>query len=182
MIGMQGEKLLGVVRPARRRGWRVCWLLLLGWAGLVQLAAGAGKSPWAGTVTHVTDGDTLWVQARPGSEPRKIRLTGIDAPEICQVHGEASRNALASRVLGQAVVVMPQHQDDYGRLLARITVQGQDVGQWMVLNGHAWSYRSQHSAGPYAQQEAWARSQVAGLWQAPAMQPSIFRRRHGSCH
>lgn len=183
MANMQSEKLFrGVWHVQQCRGWHICLLVLLGWGGLAPATVGAGKSPWSATVTHVTDGDTLWVQSRPGSEPRKIRLSGIDAPEICQIYGEASRNALTARVLGQPVLVTPLHKDDYGRLLARIAVQGQDVGDWMVLHGHAWSYHSQHSAGPYAQQEAWARLQAAGLWRTPAMQPSIFRRRHGSCH
>ena len=133
-------------------------------------------------MTHVTDGDTLWVQSRQGGEPRKIRLSGIDAPEICQAHGEAARRALASRVLGQPVLVTPLRKDDYGRLLARISVQDQDVGHWLVLHGHAWSYHGQRDAGPYAQQEAWARSQALGLWQVRAMSPKTFRRRHGSCH
>lgn len=170
---MRWEKALG--------GW-LALLILLGGFGWMPLAAASGRAAWVGTVTHVTDGDTLWVQARQGGEPRKIRLSGIDAPEICQVHGEAARQALLSLVSGQAVLVTPLRKDDYGRLLARIAVQGQDVGAWMVLNGHAWSYHYQHSAGPYAQQEAWARSQAVGLWRAPAMQPGIFRRRHGSCH
>lgn len=183
MASMQMRRRSGTVQCAP---WRCCWriflLMLLCWCSLSDGVAATRKVPWVGTVTHVTDGDTLWVQARQGGEPRKIRLTGIDAPEICQVYGETARKALASRVLGQVVLVQPQHKDDYGRLLARITVQERDVGHWMVRNGHAWSYRGQRSAGPYAQQEAWARSQALGLWQMRAMSPSIFRRRHGSCH
>ena len=39
---------------------------------------------WPGVVTHVSDGDTVWVQPLQGGEAYKVRLLGIDAPEICQ--------------------------------------------------------------------------------------------------
>jgi endonuclease YncB( thermonuclease family) len=154
-------------------------LILWFWGSLALAASGAG---WPGRVTHVTDGDTLWVQPLQGGAVRRIRIDGIDAPEICQVYGEVSRRALAERVQGQLVVVQGRRKDDYGRLLARIHLQGEDIGQWMVLAGHAWSYRHQRSAGPYAAQEALAREQRLGLWQGRAMPPRTFRRRHGSCH
>lgn len=168
--------------PARqlRWGWGL-GVFLFCWSGL-GLAAPAHKASWSGQVTHVTDGDTLWVQPRNGGAVRKIRVDGIDAPEICQVHGEAARVALIKRVRGQPVQVTGRRQDDYGRLLARIHVQGEDVGGWMVLAGHAWSYRSLRNGGPYVAQEMLAREQGRGLWQGRAMSPKTFRRRHGSCH
>lgn len=146
------------------------------------MAAQTHKTSWPGRVTHVTDGDTLWVQPFHGGAVRRIRVDGIDAPEICQVHGEAARFALMARVQGRQVQVAGRRKDDYGRLLARIHLQGEDVGQWMVLAGHAWSYRHQRDAGPYAAQEALAREQGVGLWRGRAMPPRTFRRRHGSCH
>jgi endonuclease YncB( thermonuclease family) len=76
-----------------------------------------------------------------------------------------------------------QRVDQYGRLLARITLQGQDVGAWMVTQGHAWSYRYRRDAGPYAAQESQARAQGRGLFASTdAEQPRDFRKRHGSCH
>lgn len=165
-----------LARRPRWGGW--LGLFLLCWSGL-GLAA---TSAWSGRVTHVTDGDTLWVQPLNGGVVRKIRMDGIDAPEICQVYGVAAREALMARVQGQAVRVVGRRKDDYGRLLARIHVQGEDVGGWMVLAGHAWSYRSQRNAGPYAEQEMLAREHGRGLWQGRAMSPKTFRRRHGSCH
>ena len=63
------------------------------------------KRAFAGKVSYVTDGDTLWVQPDAGGAPRKLRLDGIDAPEICQSGGEASRAMLAQRALYQRVEV-----------------------------------------------------------------------------
>lgn len=133
-------------------------------------------------VTRVFDGDTLWVKPLAGGRYRKLRLDGLDAPEICQTGGTVSRDALAARLLQQVVTVSQRSQDDYGRALVRLSHGGEDVGAWLVLQGHGWSYRWRHSQGPYAKQEAQARAQRKGLFaQADAELPRDFRRRHGPC-
>lgn len=166
------------VMGGRRGGWLV---LLLGLA--LPVAAQPPKTSWLGTVTHVSDGDTLWVRPQRGGAPRPVRLDGIDAPELCQSYGETARAALVARVLGQTVQVRVRAFDDYGRALARVHLQGQDVGGWLVRQGHAWSYRFRQQAGPYAQQEAQARGRRLGLFRQPRAElPREFRRRHGPCH
>ena len=62
-------------------------------------------------VTRVFDGDTLWVKPVAGGRYRKLRIDGIDAPEICQGGGAASRDALAARVLNQVVEVSVRYED-----------------------------------------------------------------------
>lgn len=156
-------------------------LACLGSSAATGQTAGRAQ-PWQGRVTHVTDGDTLRVQPERGGPARTIRLDGIDAPEICQSHGQMARDRLAERVEGRQVRVLPRRTDDYGRLLARVEVHGQDVGRQMVREGHAWSYRYRTQAGPYAAVEARARAQRLGLWQGHAERPRAFRQRHGPCH
>ncbi|MDP3700499.1 MAG: thermonuclease family protein [Hylemonella sp.] len=147
------------------------------------VAAQGPKSPWSGTVTHVSDGDTLWVRPQRGGAPRPVRIDGIDAPELCQSHGETARAALVGRVLGQVVQVRVRRHDDYGRALARVNLRGQDIGAWLVSQGHAWSYRYRGQSGPYAQQEGQARARRLGLFlPGRAEVPREFRRRHGPCH
>ena len=74
---------------------------------------------------------------------------------------------------------------------------GEDMGQWMVRQGHAWSYRFRRDAGPYAAEEAQARAARRGLFagmqagkpgqpgklgQADQfLEPRDFRKRHGPC-
>ncbi len=161
---------------------RACGLLLL-LGLLVPAAAQALTSSWTGTVTHVSDGDTLWVRPQQGGAPRAVRIDGIDAPELCQAHGETARAALVAHVLGQRVQLRVRRHDDYGRALARVRLHGQDVGAWLVSRGHAWSYRYRTQTGPYVQQESEARAHRLGLFrQARAELPREFRRRHGPCH
>jgi micrococcal nuclease len=145
---------------------------------------------WTGAVTYVTDGDTLWVQplnadtGKPTStKPRKIRIDGIDAPESCQLYGSQSTAALKKLVSSKIVTVNRKRVDDYGRDVAKITLQEIDVGAWMVSKGHAWSYHYRHSAGPYrAEEETAIRARLGLFADASAIEPRIFRRDHGSCH
>ena len=133
-------------------------------------------------VTHVTDGDTLWVRPLAGGEAFKLRLQGLDAPEICQNWGRESRAALERRLARRTVTVVVSRHDDYGRALARVRLDGEDVGAWMVRQGHAWSYRWRRSPGPYAAEEAQAASARRGLFaDATAQRPRDFRQQHGSC-
>ena len=156
-------------------------------AGLAHSTWAAGtkgsSTRWVGKVTHVTDGDTLWVRKAGVPEPVKLRLEGVDAPEICQAHGQASRQALADLVLNEGVVVQGRRRDSFGRLVARLSVHGDDVGSLLVAQGHAWSYHYRKGQGPYAAQETHARAARRGLFAQPgAAQPRDFRKRHGSCH
>jgi endonuclease YncB( thermonuclease family) len=137
---------------------------------------------YRGTVTHVTDGDTVWVRPAGGSAPLEIRLLDLDAPEGCQSFGPESKGALRGRLLQQAVRVRTGGTDDYGRQLARIDHRGEDVGRWMVSEGYAWSTTFRGKPGPYARQEAQARDARRGLWALPgALDPRSFRKRFGRC-
>lgn len=136
----------------------------------------------AAQVAYITDGDTLWVRPLTGGAPFKVRLEGLDAPEICQAWGAQSRDALTARLGHQNVVVAIHRYDDYGRAVAKIDLGGEDVAAWMVREGHAWSYRYRRSRGPYAAEEAQARRARRGLFAGTALEyPRAFRRRHGSC-
>ncbi|APW37204.1 hypothetical protein RD110_08325 [Rhodoferax koreense] len=155
--------------------------LFAGWA--CAEASFDAKQPWRAEVTYVTDGDTLWVRPEAGSPPRKLRLDGIDAPEICQVHGVAAREALMRRVLHRQVMVSSRATDDYQRTLVTLHLDGEDLGRWMVAQGHAWSYRYHRSAGPYAAEEKSARRAGRGLFaDVGAERPRDFRKSHGSCY
>ena len=123
------------------------------------------------------------VRPAAGGPPVKVRISGVDAPEICQAGGRASRQALSARLLGRRLVVQPQGKDDYGRVVAALSLEGTDIGSWMVGRGHAWSYRHGHDGGPYAAQQALAQAGSRGLFADPAAtEPRDFRRRHGSCY
>ncbi|MFN9708343.1 MAG: thermonuclease family protein [Burkholderiales bacterium] len=162
------------------------FLALSGHASVVHAKKSKDKTV-TGVVTKVSDGDTLWL--RPdrceavGECPlMKLRIQGMDAPEVCQDLGEQSAAALRSRVLNQKVTVSLSSQDRYGRELGRVRLNDDDVGAWMVRQGWAWSYRYKHNAGPYTREEQQAREAQRGVFADPAaIEPRAFRQSHGPC-
>ena len=160
------------------------------WAGLLllMLALPASAKPpaeptsWQGMVTRVVDGDTVHVRPLEGGPVHKIRFIGMDAPEICQAGGVAARTALNERIHQRVVTVKLQGVDVYGRDLALIYLSQEDVGQWMVQRGHAWSSRYRQDHSPYVQEEDNAKLLGRGLFaEMQAEYPRDFRRRHGRC-
>jgi endonuclease YncB( thermonuclease family) len=151
--------------------------------GACTAAAFAAPAPRAieGTVTRVFDGDTVLVADAAG-DAVTVRLNGIDAPEICQPHGAQARQALEELVLGKPVTALPKGLDDHGRTLAKLVHDGVDVGDRLVRDGHAWSYRYKHDKGPYVAQERMAHALYRGLHaDRQALMPREFRKRNGRC-
>lgn len=147
----------------------------------LALLACASAHALSGVVTHVTDGDTLWVRPE-GAAPVKVRMQGIDAPERCQAWGAQAREALEARVLHRQVHVRTRAKDAYRRTIGTVSLDGHDMAAWMVREGHAWSQRYRRGLGPYAAEEAEARRLLRGLFAAPAaIEPRQFRKAHGPC-
>ena len=75
----------------------------------------------------------------------KLRLYGIDTPELRGDEKEAGivvRDLVREMILNKDVEIhsYKDKQGKYGRYLANIIVDGLDVNQWLVDNGHAKSY------------------------------------------
>jgi endonuclease YncB( thermonuclease family) len=156
--------------------WVICWL----WGSCL---AQAGET-WSGWVSWVMDGDTVLLVRAGQSEPVKLRIDGVDAPESCQPGGMASRDELIRLVLRKQVLVSDLGQDSYGRQIGRLSVEGVDVGAELVRSGMAWAYRFRTGRGPYAALQREAQKDKKGLFSAAeaAMSPPVFRRFHGACH
>lgn len=141
------------------------------------------RESFAGQVSYVTDGDTLWVQPDGAGKAIKVRIEGIDAPEICQPGGPAARDLLAQLALHRRVTARVAQHDQWGRALGTLTLDGKDLGAQMVRAGQAWSYSWRRKPGPYAAEEALARQAHLGVFAAARPEsPRAFRKRHGSCH
>lgn len=85
-------------------------------------------------VTHVVDGDTVDL-----ADGERVRLVGIDTPEVGECGYEQSSQALARLVLDRQVelVVSDEDRDGYGRLLRYVDVGGVDAGLQLVRDGLA---------------------------------------------
>ena len=146
-------------------------------------ALAALQETQSGVVMRVIDGDTLWVQTSADRRPLKVRIQGIDAPEICQPGGVQARDALKRQTLGKSVTINSSTHDDYGRTVGTIQINGADIGRLMVVQGHAWVYTFRYKKSPYAKELAQAQRAMQGVFSsATAEEPRLFRKRHGSCH
>ncbi|MFM7074936.1 MAG: thermonuclease family protein, partial [Planctomycetaceae bacterium] len=160
-------------RAARRWRARGLWLSVVG-VGLAGLSA-CGRSgpadprglhrgdPIGVSVVGVHDGDSL-TGLTADRQQIKIRLDGIDAPELGQPFGKAAKRALSEKIFGRQVVVVVKGHDLYGRLVGKVTLEGRDVGRELVREGFAWrDPRFDHDAA-LAGLEQSARRAKAGLW------------------
>jgi endonuclease YncB( thermonuclease family) len=132
--------------------------------------------PFEAKVIAVYDGDTITVRT---DETIKIRLDGIDAPELKQPFGQASKQALSGLVFGQTVTIKPGKKDRYGRLLARVEIAGKDASLTMVETGMAHWYE-QYAKRDKELQSAQTQAKTArrGLWSDPnVIAPWEFRKR-----
>ena len=133
-------------------------------------------APHLWRVVGVQDGDTLTCLDE-SNQQQKIRLSDIDAPEIGQDFGKASREALAALVFGRTVEVVDQGRDETGRWIARVMVDGIDVNRQMVATGNAWHYAAYSNDQTLAAVQAQAQSQKQGLWAASSPTPPwVYRQ------
>ncbi len=88
-------------------------------------------------VTRVIDGDTIEL-----SNGEKVRLIGINAPEVNEKCYEESKRELQNMVLGKAVTLEQdvEDRDHYGRLLRYVYVDDTFVNLEMVRLGLAHKY------------------------------------------
>jgi len=143
-------------------------------------AGSAWADTLAGVVIVVIDGDTVLFKPdsyHPSSRAfLKVRLTGIDAPEANQPHGEAATRALKDMALKQRATLEIVATDTYGRKLARLDVAGVALNAELVRRGWAWASSRDADAAMQALQRK-ARSERRGLWaEAAPTPPWVWRR------
>lgn len=149
-------------------GTRKGWLVALCLVGLVA-GTQARTHQIEGAVVGVHDGDTVTLLDADHRQ-HKIRLDGIDAPELGQPFGRASKQHLAELAAHQQARAECHKTDHYGREVCRVLVGGNDAGQEQIRAGMAWFFRRYaHELPPYRRQqyadtEAQARAGGRGLW------------------
>jgi micrococcal nuclease len=147
-------------------------------AGAERIDAAERPATREVSVTEVIDGDTVML-----AEERRLRLIGIDAPEMPhRGHpGEAGADAARARLqqmLADAELRLEPGdtaRDDYDRLLGYLhDARGRDIGAEMLRAGYAVVSLHEDNAAradAYFAAEAAARDAGRGLWAEPALQP-----------
>jgi endonuclease YncB( thermonuclease family) len=132
----------------------------------------------------VIDGDTIEIQGR------RIRFSGIDAPETWQTCfdrsgaeypcGQAAAEALSGFLAESQPTRCRQVDVDHAGLIVAdcFRADRRSVSAWMVHQGQALDW-PQHSNYRYAGDEAMARIAGRGLWQGAFLEPWEARRALG---
>ncbi len=135
-----------------------------------------------GRVVGVHDGDSFTLLDSTNRQ-YKVRLAGIDAPELGQGFGRRAKENLSNLIFNREVAVQYTKVDRYGRLLGKIVVEGSDVNLQQVMTGLAWHYKAyEKEQRPedrqiYAAAEEAARSARRGLWQERnPVPPWLYRK------
>lgn len=96
-------------------------------------------------VTRVIDGDT--VIASNGVWDYRVRLVGIDAPEMNSNGGRRAKMHLVNIVNGHQIKIKPFGKDKYHRILGEIYIGDLNVNLKMVTDRCATVYHGRHPAG-----------------------------------
>ena len=146
-----------------------------------------------GTVTKVSDGDTIHVTT-PERTKLRVRLYGVDAPETPKINqrtgrinkpgqprGEESWKALEAKIMGRQVRLEIIDIDRYKRMVGMIWIGERNINLEMVREGYAEAY-VEYLKEPYRSQfmraEMEAKSARKGIWSLPDYErPKDFRKR-----
>ena len=132
-------------------------------------AAGVEAASLVGKVIEVNSGDVITIFNL--NRPVRVRLLGVDAPEMDQVFGDVAKKHLADLVYDKSVLVEYAGISGDHSLNGRVLLEGADVGAQMIRDGAAWIDPStQHRLSEtdrevYQQSEVAARGERRGLWQ-----------------
>ena len=140
-------------------------------------------------IPKIIDGDTVHINNK------KIRLEGIDAPEIKQQCkkpfikisaligfqfsksyscGIISKKKLMDKVDNSKIRCISSSRDKYKRYLATCYKEKINLNKWMVRNGHAVAYK--RYSKDYVRDEDFANENKLGLWEGSFIMPEKWRK------
>jgi endonuclease YncB( thermonuclease family) len=153
-------------------------LIAILWLSMIVPALGSE----ANGIPQIVDADTVYIGQT------KIRLQGVDAPEMDQVClnatgkpwtcGIDARAALQRHSDGRSWLCRTSGVNRYGRDLGTCYVGNEDINDWLVREGWALAFRRYSMV--YVPDEERARNSRKGLWQGAFVAPWDWRHRGAS--
>ena len=122
-----------------------------------------------GKVIEVNSGDVITIFNL--NRPVRVKLLGVDAPEMNQAFGDVAKKHLSDLVFDKAVLVHYSGISADQSLTGTVLLNDADIGAQMIRDGAAWF--DQHNGDRlaatdrevYQQSEQAARAERRGLWQ-----------------
>ena len=130
---------------------------------------------------RIIDADTIELDGA------KVRLNGIDAPEMgqkcrdinfkmypCGVYARDALQALIEEIPDEIVQCRFIGKDFYGRFIGECSIDKININMWLVEKGWALAYREYSKK--YVENENIARSNRVGIWRGKFVEPWNWRR------
>jgi len=146
----------------------IALVLLIG----IGIGLGTGYGLWhaddsiyeQALVTSVIDGDTVEL-----ADGRRVRYLGIDTPESGEYYAEEATARNKELVEGKTVELQrgKRDQDEYGRLLRYVYIDGVFVNAELIVQGYATAYifdPDDRYSQILVQLEQYAKMKNRGLW------------------
>jgi len=89
---------------------------------------------------RMVDGDTFWVVDRRDGREWKVRLWGVDAPDTKECYFDESTKVLENELTSKKITYERFGYDGYGRILAKVYVNGVSLEETLVATGAAMAY------------------------------------------
>lgn len=117
---------------------------------------------------RIVDADTIDLSGK------RIRLEGIDAPEMAQrcprrwfgtwACGKTATRHLRKLIAGKLVSCRKDGRGKHGRIIATCFVENENINRRMVVDGYAWAFVKYSRR--YVGEESLAKKQGLGIWRA----------------
>src|SRR5215216_4030429 len=146
------------------------YVLILAIVTSCFISADVQAASLLGKVIEVNSGDVLTVFNL--NRPVRVKLLGVDAPEMNQAFGDVAKKHLSDLVQDKSVLVEYSGIAADSSLTGRVLLSTTDIGAQMIRDGAAWfdvnnmSRLSVSDRDVYQQSELAARNERRGLWQA----------------
>lgn len=118
-----------------------------------------------GTIIKIIDGDTIDVRLEIDDSIVRVRLFGIDCPEMNQPYGKEAKLYLDT-FLDEDVILIMMDVDRYERVIAIVTTYyGLTINESLLLSGLAWVYPQYcQNCGQWKAFQKRAQELEKGLW------------------
>jgi micrococcal nuclease len=114
-------------------------------------------------VIGISSGDTIIVSLSDNKQI-KVRLEGIDCPELDQVYGDSAKMATVALCYKKNVRIEKTGLDTYGRTLAFVYIDDVCINKELIRLGMAWQYAQYNNDPEFKKLETEARKNKVGLW------------------
>jgi micrococcal nuclease len=146
------------------------FVLIAAFAVLSFLCTDVNAASMFGKVVDVSSGDVITISNL--KRPVRVKLVGVDAPEVDQAFGDLARKHLSDLIHEKTVVVEYSGIAADGSVVGRVLLNDADIGAQMIRDGAAWfdpnnlSRLSIADREVYQQAQQAARDERRGLWQS----------------